>query len=141
MNSLEVLGRSFSSENEAVAALQAELKRVEEMRLARRNAELSALPEKMGVGTIDELIWLLAKHASPEMRRRVGTPESALSVGGKSRLRLGGEDRVKIVNALKEGQTAFEVATEFGVSIATVYNIKRSAGLVKPLSSPKGNVP
>lgn len=60
-----------------------------------------------------------------------GTSKKAASGTGK-RTVLTSAQKKQVETRLKSGATAAVVASEFGVSTATVNNIKRSAGLTKP---------
>lgn len=65
------------------------------------------------------------------LSRRSGSGKKAAGGTGK-RTVLTSAQKKQVEARLKSGATAAAVATEFGVSTATVNNIKRSAGLTKP---------
>lgn len=65
------------------------------------------------------------------LSRRTGSSKKVSGGSGK-RTVLTEDQKNQVVVSLKSGSTAAVVATEFGVSTATVNNIKRSAGLTKP---------
>lgn len=54
---------------------------------------------------------------------------------------LSAEQRQALTDRLKAGATAAKAAAEFGVSTATVNNIKRAAGLTKPRGKKKAKAP
>ena len=53
--------------------------------------------------------------------------------GGRRRkyARITAELREKVKTALQAGKTGAAVAAEFGISLPSVYNIKKKSGLVK----------
>ena len=58
------------------------------------------------------------------------------SKGKSRRMVLSADQRKSVTDRLQAGATAAKVAAEFGVSPATVNNIKRAAGLTKPRGKP-----
>ncbi len=54
----------------------------------------------------------------------------------QARMVLSNEDRMKVVNHIKEGLPNKEIIGMFGISIATIYNISKSSEVQKHLPSP-----
>lgn len=102
-----------------VAALQKKIER-------ERARALAGLPEKYGYAGAAELIKAIRAAAGASGKRRGRKP-------GRHRkhARITAELRGKIKAALQAGQTGGRVAADFGVSLPSVYNIKKAAGLVK----------
>jgi len=74
----------------------------------------------------------LKKRVAPGKKAgKVGRAKKAGRKGKGKRVVLSMEQRAEVVEALRGGITAHEVAKQFGVSVATVNNIKKEAGLVK----------
>lgn len=66
------------------------------------------------------------------LSRRGGGQPTKTSSGRSKRTVLTAAQKKQVAADLKSGSTAAAVAEKFGVSTATVNNIKRSAGLTKP---------
>jgi DNA-binding NarL/FixJ family response regulator len=141
---------NLNSLRETLARKQAELSSLEQELRAAQAAQFSELPAQLGVETIDDVIKMLAPHASPRLKGalakafggKLPAPAVEAAVESKSPAPAAQRERRKrttvtpelkdaIVQALQAGKTSNEVATECGVSPATVNNIKRAAGLTK----------
>ncbi len=141
MPNLVNLQESLAKKQAEVAALENELR-------AAREAQFTELPAKLGLESIDAVIRALAPHASPRLkgalnqvlgvkepapaRRVAAKAEAPAKAEKRKRTTITPELKEQIVKALQAGdKTVGAVATEFGVSGATVNNIKRDAGLTK----------
>ena len=60
------------------------------------------------------------------------------SRGGRTRIVLSAAQRKQVIKRCKEGATGAQIVQEFGISLATVNNIKKSEGLSKPRKTGKG---
>lgn len=101
-----------------LAELQAKQKENAEKERAAFVEKLNALPGKVGLETVEDLIKALK-----------GLNKSATA--GNRGSRIPAEARTGIENALREGTKAGkEIAAEFKVSLPTVQNIKKALGLV-----------
>lgn len=138
----------IQSLQESLAKKQAELASLESELEAARQAQYTELPAKVGLSSVDALIKALVDFASPRMKGALkgafaekpakAAPKTETKVaapvkaGKRKRARVTPELKEQIVKALKAGgKTAGAVAAEFGVSGATVNNIKKAAGLTK----------
>jgi hypothetical protein len=138
----------LNSLRESLAKKQAEVATLEKELLTAQAARFTDLPAQLGLDSIDAVILALADHASPRLQRALkkffGTKavvavrnvaEKAaepVKAGRRKRTKVTPELKVEITKALEAGdKTAGEVAAAFGVSGATVNNIKRDAGLTK----------
>lgn len=138
----------IQSLQESLAKKQAELATLEKELEAARQAQFTDLPARVGLSSIDALIRALADFASPRLKGALkgvfaektvkAAPkaevkaEAPVKAGKRKRARVTPELKDQIVKALKAGgKTAGAVAAEFGVSGATVNNIKKAAGLTK----------
>ena len=102
-----------------VAALQKKIER-------ERAKALASLHHKYGFGSPAELIRAIRAAAGRGARR------AARAAGGHRKYaRISPETRQKIKAALQSGKTGGQVAAAFGVSVPSVYNIKKASGLVK----------
>ena len=96
-----------------------------EKEIARERARtLAKLHEKYGYGSAEELIQALrAATGGKRPGRKAGRH--------RKHARITPELRGQIKAALEDKKTGGQVAAEFGVSLPSVYNIKKAAGLVK----------
>lgn len=102
-----------------VAELQKEIER-------ERSRALAHLHEKYGFESARELIKAIRAAAGPGGRgggRKAGRH--------RKHARITPEMKAKIKGALQAGKTGAQIAQEFGVSLPSVYNIKKAFGLVK----------
>jgi DNA invertase Pin-like site-specific DNA recombinase len=102
-----------------VAELQREIEK-------ERTKALAHLHEKYGFENAQELIKAIRAAAGPGGRRG----------GRKARrhrkhARITAEMKGRIKVALQAGKTGSAIAEEFGISLPSVYNIKKAFGLVK----------
>jgi len=102
-----------------IAALKNEIEK-------ERTKVLAQLHEKYGFSSAQELIKAIRAAAGPGGRRR----------GRKSRrhrkhARITAELKSQIKGALQAGKTGAVIAEEYGISLPSVYNIKKAFGLVK----------
>jgi DNA-binding NarL/FixJ family response regulator len=146
MSNLVTLAQSLDKKRAEVEKLQQE---IEELR-AR---ELTSLPGQVGLESVDELIKALAAYASPRIKgllggkstpapraprqKRSATPaepkaEGQDAGGRRPRTTITEEIRTRVVALVNEGKTAAEIAAEVGISVPSVANIKKAAGLTKP---------
>jgi N-methylhydantoinase B/oxoprolinase/acetone carboxylase alpha subunit len=101
-----------------VAALQ---KKIEQ----ERTRALANLHEKYGFESARELIKAIRAAAAGGARR------GRKAGRHRKHARITPELKEKIKAALQAGKTGGKVAAEFGVSLPSVYNIKKAFGLVK----------
>lgn len=108
---------------EKVAELQKSIDR-------ERVQALAGLHEQYGFANPEELIKAIrAAAASPKGRR--GRRPGRKATGHRKHARITAELKEKIKAALQAGKTGGKVAAEFGVSLPSVYNLKKAFGLVK----------
>jgi len=95
---------------------------------------LATLPGELGYESADELIAAIrqiskgGKKASPTTSPVA--PAKAPKKGRRTRATITEAMRAQVVSLLKEGKTAKLVASTVGVSIPSVQNIKKAAGMV-----------
>lgn len=93
-----------------------------------REAKLASMHEDVGLESTEALIDALQglAKAPPKKKKRIKAPAIK-----RKRPRLTPAQKEKIANAIKDGLKGTEASRKFGVSLATVQNIKKSFGLVK----------
>lgn len=97
-----------------------------------QRAQLVGLHKALGFSSMEALIGVLeglAREQSP-VEKGQSAPK-ALVPRKNSKARIVDSVRKAIVAALRRGDTGMSVAEQFGVSLPTVSNIKKQAGLVK----------
>lgn len=111
-------------------ALRAKLLAIEEER--KRNKLLS-LPSQLGYRDLSDLILALKEinRGSRVLRRKKKGITNFSERPRKKRVSVTGEMHSEVKKLLQRGKTAREVADNLGISIPTVYSIKKTAGLVK----------
>jgi len=106
---------------------------------SERQKELATLHSKMGYGSRAELIAALRQldKGRGGRRGRPAAKKAAKKAGARKatkrgkRVKVTDELRGKILEALKGGVKGTQAAKDFGVSVPTIHNIKKSAGLTK----------
>lgn len=91
-----------------------------------RRKELASLHKKVGFATRADLIESLIALDSNKK-----TPASVGENGRAKRTKITESLRNDIIAAVKSGEKGVDVAARFGVSVPTLHNIKKAAGLVK----------
>jgi len=102
------------------------------------NRELAALPEKYGFETAGELAKAIIAAAGKGSARGGGKSRGpktgkAKSAGGgrrRKRAKITEETREQVKKLVAEGKTGAEIAQAVGISLPSVQNIKKAAGLV-----------
>jgi DNA invertase Pin-like site-specific DNA recombinase len=113
-----------------LAAYKAKVERLEKTINDERVALLRRLHTDTGFASREELIAALRGIGGGG--RRGPKPGGSTTKGGrkrKKRAKITPELRDQIIAAVKAGGTGNAVASKFGVSLPTVQNIKRDAGL------------
>lgn len=138
MAELKALIEAHNKKREEMQKLEAEIKDAE----AKQYTEL---PERVGLKSVDALINALAHHASPRLKAilkvaldegksglKAAAPKAPAGASKKKRTKITDELRAQVVAAMKEGgKTTNEIAKEFGISVPSVANIKKAAGLTR----------
>ena len=98
---------------------------IREAKLAQERAiALSRLPEMYGFESAAAFL--------KAVRNSVGSSSKRGKKGGKrSRAVITPEIKQGVADAAKAGKTGAEIAKKFGISLPSVQNIKKAAGLVK----------
>src|SRR5262245_44601761 len=134
--------------------LQAELSRLERRRQtlekrikARASKQYAALPARVGLKSIDELILQLLPYGSNSLRSKLGSGHagngaSAPTTGtGKRRgrpplrsrgTRYGADVKAAVKKAVEEGgKTVAEISREYGPSVFSIKDWKKKWGLTR----------
>lgn len=140
MSNLQTLTQTLEKKRAELEKLQQEIEQAQEK-------ELTALPKQVGLETVDELIKALAAYASPRMKgllagnapaprqpraaRESAAAGAASSESRRTRTTITDEMRQQVIELTKAGKTGAEIAESVGISLPSVANIKKAAGLTK----------
>lgn len=131
-------------------SLQAELNKLErrrqtlERRLkARASRQFAALPARVGLKSIDELILQLLPYGSSALRNKLGfaVTGNGAAGGGRRRgaasmrsrgTRYGADVKAAVKRAVEEGgRTVAEISREYGPSVFSIKDWKKKWGLTR----------
>jgi hypothetical protein len=130
--------------------LQAELNRLERRRQtlekrikARSSKQFAALPARVGLKNIDELILQLLPYGSTGLRTKLGSGQAGNGVApaGKRRgrpplrsrgTRYGADVKAAVKRAVEEGgKTVAQISREYGPSVFSIKDWKKKWGLTR----------
>ena len=128
--------------------LQAELDRLERRRQtlekrikARASKQYAALPARVGLKSIDELILKLIPYGSSGLRTRLSSGAADDVSGGKRRgrpparsrgTRYGADVKAAVKRAVEEGgKTVAQISREYGPSVFSIKDWKKKWGLTR----------
>ena len=95
-----------------------------------RQKELASLPGKYGFDTVEAFIKAVRAAGGSKGKKR-GRKAKAAAPGKRTRTKITPELKSKVIAAVQAGKTGAAVAAEFGISLPSVQNIKKEAGMVK----------
>lgn len=125
----------LTSKIQELSQYKAKIAELERTILAERAAQLARLHTDLGFASRAELISALrAEDKAPGGRKRGRKAAVARSAGKKprrKRTKITPELRSQIEAAIRTGATGAAVANQFGISLPTVHNIKKAAGLTR----------
>ncbi|MBE2214241.1 MAG: helix-turn-helix domain-containing protein [Opitutaceae bacterium] len=132
----------LSSKIKELADYKAKIVELEKAVLEERETALARAHTDLGFASRSDLIKALKalEKAAPKRGRKKGAKPAdakAERKGRRKRTTITPELRDSILAAVKEGGTGAAVAKRFGVSLPTVQNIKRAAGLTRGTGSDK----
>lgn len=130
-------GKMISDTQKQIAATKAKLEALEKKAAAEASKKLTNLHKTVGFSTRSDLIAALQSLEAPKKGRK--TKATAAKKAGRpsakkraKRTKITEELRSSVVSAVKAGKKGAEIAAEFGISIPSLQNIKKAAGLTKP---------
>lgn len=130
---------SFTDQIAELQKAKAKLAQAEAKLAADRVAALSRLPGDYGYANLNDFIKALkdaagkARKGRPAKAAKVAkAPKAAKAKAGKrTRAKITPELKQQVISAVQSGQSGAEIAEAFGISLPSVQNIKKEAGLVK----------
>ncbi len=114
-----------------LAVLKAKAAKLEAKVIAERTAELAALPEDYGYDNLKAFIKALKQAAGGKRGPKKATKGKVGRPKKRRRAKVTPEIKAQVKAAVEGGKSGSAIAKEFGVSVQTVQNIKKSFGLVK----------
>ncbi len=113
-------------------AARAKLASLDQSIAAELITELAALPAKYGFTTTSSFLAAVRAATGGRVTRR-GKGKVAKGGKGKRRSRavITDETRAQVKKMVNDGKTGSQIAAELGISLPSVQNIKKAAGLVK----------
>jgi len=114
-------------------AAKAKVAELEKSVLSEREQALASLPRDFGFDNLNAFIKALKAAASKSGKgRRTATKGAkAPKAGKRSRTKITPELKQQVIAAVQEGKSGSEIAATFSISLPSVQNIKKEAGLVK----------
>ena len=117
-----------------LVALQAKAENLQSQIESERKSELAALPHAYGYASLKEFIKALKAAAGSQRKSpgRKATSKKATSKSGKrAYTKITHEIKQQVIAAVQADKSGAAIAKEFGISLPSVQNIKKAAGLVK----------
>jgi hypothetical protein len=129
---------SFTDQLAELEKAKAKLAQAEAKLSADRVAALAKLPGDYGYTNLNDFIKALksaAGKAKKGKKAKVATAPKVAKPAKRTRAKITPELKAQVIAAAQEGKTGAEIAKAFGVSLPSVQNIKKEAGLVKARSA------
>lgn len=129
---------SFTEQLAELQKAKAKLAQAEAKLAADRIAALARLPGEYGYDNLNEFIKALKSAAGKARKGKAGKGAQvakAAKAGKRSRAKITPELKQDVIAAVQAGKSGAEIAAQFGISLPSVQNIKKEAGLVKPRGS------
>jgi len=133
----------ISNTLKAIEATKAKLASLEKKAAAEQRKRIVNLHKDVGFETREDLIAALqALGGAPKKKRGRKARKTARKAAKKAVAKKGAKKRAKrtvitdalrknIISALKAGDKGTAVAKKFGISVPSLHNIKKAAGLTK----------
>jgi len=135
-----VLNRIMANDiAKALQAARAKVAALENSLAKSRRQSLVGIHREHGFANVEDFLAAVreATRGSGGQRgnpAKAGKPKVAASAGGKTRAkrtRITPEIKQSVKALVKDGRTGAEIASELGISLPSVQNIKKELGLVK----------
>ncbi len=132
---------SFTDQIAELQKAKAKIAQAEAKLAADRVAALSKLPADYGYSNLNEFIKALKAAAGKAKKvkaakavKAVKAPK-AVKEAKRTRTKITAELKEQVIAAVKADKSGAEIAKQFGISLPSVQNIKKEAGLVKARST------
>lgn len=131
---------SFTDQIAELQKAKAKIAQAEAKLAADRVAALAKLPGDYGYANINDFIKALKAAAGKAKKGKVAKVAKAAKAakapkasktGKRTRAKITPELKQQVIAAVQSGQSGAEIAAAYGISLPSVQNIKKEAGLVK----------
>jgi hypothetical protein len=125
---------SFTDQIAELAKAKAKIAQAEAKLAADRVSALAKLPGEYGYASLNDFIKALKSAAGKAKKgkvAKVAKAPKAAKAGKRTRAKITPELKQQVIAAVQAGKSGAEISKEFGVSLPSVQNIKKEAGLVK----------
>ena len=129
---------SFTDQIAELAKAEAKLAQAKAKLAADRVAALAKLPGDYGYSNLNDFIKALkaaAGKVGKGKKAKAAKAPKAAKAGKRTRTKITPELKLQVVAAVQGGKSGAEIAKAFGISLPSVQNIKKEAGLVKARSA------
>ena len=116
-----------------IASYKAKIAALEKAVAIEQNKKLIGLHKEVGLESTEALIAALKGLSKPARKGK----KTAKASGRASRTRITSAIKAGVGKAVKAGKKGSKIATQFGISIPSIQNIKKELGLVKTRSTKK----
>lgn len=117
--------------------LQAQAANLQHSIEVERTKELAGLPAQYGFDSVEAFIKAVRAAGTKKGKSKRGRKAKAAASEKRTRATITAELKNKVIAAVKAGKTGADIAAKFGISLPSVQNIKKEAGLVKPRGAAK----
>jgi hypothetical protein len=124
-----------------ISKLESQIAKVRSKQAKQEGKQFLAVAKEYGHKTIDSFIHALSPYASPVLKSKLGAKKAKSAAAPKqnvpakkkrTRATIDDQKREAIIADLKTGKlTGAETAKKHGVSVPSIANIKKAAGLTK----------
>ncbi|MBW8782320.1 MAG: helix-turn-helix domain-containing protein [Verrucomicrobia bacterium] len=116
-------------------AAKAKVAELEKNVTTERQQALAALPSDFGYADLNSFIKALKAASKGGSRKgkkaaKAGKP-AKVKAGKRKRAKITPEVKQQVIAAVQAGTAGAKIAKDFGISLPSVQNIKKEAGLVK----------
>jgi DNA-binding NarL/FixJ family response regulator len=130
---------SFTDQIAELAKAKAKIAQAEAKLASDRVSALAKLPSEYGYSNLNEFIKALKAAAGKAGKGKVKKVKAAKAVkapkapkaGKRTRAKITPELKQQVIDAVQAGKSGAEIAASYGLSLPSVQNIKKEAGLVK----------
>jgi len=137
---------SFIDQLAELEKAKAKLAQAEAKLSADRVSALAKLPSDYGYDSLNGFIKALKAAAgkagkSKGKKAKAVKPAKAPKAGKRARAKITPEIKQQVIAAVQAGTAGAKIAKDFGISLPSVQNIKKEAGLVKARSASAPEAP
>jgi uncharacterized protein with NAD-binding domain and iron-sulfur cluster len=131
---MPISSMSFIDQLNQITAAKAKLAAQEQAIFQEREQALAKLPASHGYADLKSFIKALKAAGSSFKSKkavRVAKTSKAEKPAQRTRAKITPELKQQVLTAIQDGKTGAEIVKAFGLSLPSVQNIKKEAGLVK----------